>query len=327
MQALKLKAPAKINLFLEVTGKRVDGYHDLATLFAKISLFDEVSIKKVLRPGISLKVVNKADFDLSKTEDNIAYKAALKFFEAFRIKPAVEIKLLKRIPVGAGLGGGSSDAAAVLKALGRLYGLNIERNFKKLHNLALNLGSDVPFFLTEGTFAAGTGRGEILKPLKVRGRLPFIVLVYPGAPVYTGPVYRALKPVPPGEKTGNIKKFKTLIKAVRSGAPLESWGGLLFNRLEGPVLSSFAPALSPGPSKGRGPAKLLLSKADLPAYKAVREAKAGLVKAGASAVLMSGSGASVFALEKSRSAASRIAKSVRRTGRKIFLLNFLLKSH
>ncbi|MBU2573223.1 MAG: 4-(cytidine 5'-diphospho)-2-C-methyl-D-erythritol kinase [Elusimicrobia bacterium] len=325
MRSLKINAPAKINLFLEVTGKRRDGYHNLATLFAKISLFDSLALKKVRRTDISLKVINKANLALSRAEDNIVYKAARKFFEAFPVKPAVEIELVKRIPVGAGLGGGSSDAAAVLKALSLLYGLNIGRNFKKLHDLAAGLGSDAPFFLSDAAFAAGTGRGEILKPVRFSGRPPFIVLVYPGTPVYTGPVYRALRPVPSGEKAANLKKFKTLIKALESGSPPGIWGELLFNRLEEPVLSSFAPALSPGASKGRGPAKLLLSEADLPAYKAVREAKADLIKAGAAAVLMSGSGASVFALAPGRAAASRISKSVKKPGRKIFLLNFLLK--
>ena len=298
MRSLKLKAPAKINLFLEVTGKRNDGYHDLATLFAKISLFDGLSIKKISRPGIRLKVINKAGLFLSETEDNIVYKAAHGFFEAFGIKQAVEIRLVKRIPMGAGLGGGSSDAAAVLKALTRLYGINTGRNFKKLRDLALGLGSDVPFFLTDGTFASGTGRGEILKPLKAAGRLPFIVLVYPGAPVYTGSVYRALRSVPAGEKAVNIKKLKTLLKLLESGSSLENRGELLFNRLE---------------------------EAVLPAYKAVREAKADLVKAGASAVMMSGSGSAVFALEKNRAVARKIAKTVRKPGRKVFLLDFLLK--
>ncbi len=296
---VRIEAPAKINLFLEVTGRRPDGYHDLATLFAKISLADTLTLKKTAKPGVRLRVVNKANLELSKPEDNIVYKAAMAFFGAFNIKPAAEINLIKRVPAGAGLGGGSSDAAAALKGLCRLYGVAADKNIKKLEAAALALGSDVPFFLTRGAFSAGAGRGEILTPVKTGGSLPVIVLVYPGVPVYTGPVYRALKPASPGEKAGNLKQFEVLIKKLKAGKPLADWGPLLFNRLEEPVL---------------------------PRHEAVRSAKADLIKAGAPAVLMSGSGSSVFALAETRSAAEKISKIVKKRGRKVFLVDFLLKS-
>lgn len=314
MRSLKLKAPAKINLFLEVTGKRADGYHDLATLFARISLADELTFKRTAKPGVSLKVTGPALFPPgrrpkcgageagllpSKTGDNIVYKAAMAFFETFRIKPAVEIGLVKKVPVGAGLGGGSSDAAAALKGLCRLYGVDPARNRGKLAAIALTLGSDVPFFLTEGAFSAGTGRGEVLTPVKTKGRLPFIVLVYPGAPVHTGPVYKALKPAAPGETKSNLKKFKALIKALKAGKALKDWAPLLFNRLEEPVL---------------------------PDHAAVRHARQSLIGAGAAAVLMSGSGASVFALTESRAEAVKISKIVKKTHYRVFLADFLLKS-
>jgi len=298
-RVIRIEAPAKINLFLEVTGDRPDGYHDLATLFAKISLADRLTLRKTGKPGVSLRVVNKANLKLSKTGDNIVYKAAIAFFEAFKINPAVEITLVKKIPVGAGLGGGSSDAAAALKGLCRLYGVSADKNIKKLRTAALALGSDVPFFLTRGGFSAGTGRGELLTPVKTKGRLPVIILVYPGVPVYTGPVYKALKPVAAAEAAGNIKKLKALIKALKAGNSLKDWGGLLFNRLEEPVL---------------------------PCYEAVRRAKEDLVKAGASAVLMSGSGASVFALAEDRLSAGKISKIIKKSNRKVFLVDFLLKS-
>jgi len=296
---IRIEAPAKINLFLEVTGDRPDGYHNLATLFAKISLADGLTLKKTEKPGVSLKVVNKANLKPLKTGDNIVYKAAMAFFEAFKINPAVEITLVKKIPVGAGLGGGSSDAAAALKGLCRLYGVNADKNIKKLRAAALALGSDVPFFLTRGAFSAGTGRGELLTPVKSKGRLPVIILVYPGVPVYTGPVYKALKPVAAFETAGNIKKFKLLIKALQAGKPLNDWGRLLFNRLEEPVL---------------------------PRYEAVRRAKEDLIKAGAASVLMSGSGASVFALSEDRASADKISKIIKKSNRKVFLVDFLLKS-
>ena len=296
---VRIEAPAKINLFLEVTGDRPDGYHNLATLFAKISLADGLTLKKTAKPGVSLRVVNKANLALSKTEDNIVYKAAMAFFEVFKIKPAVEINLVKKVPVGAGLGGGSSDAAAALKGLCRLYGVDADKNIKKLKAAALALGSDVPFFLTSGAFAAGAGRGEILTSVKSKGRLPVIVLVYPGVPVYTGPVYGALKPASSEEKTDNLKKFQILIKALETGKPLKDWAALLFNRLEEPVL---------------------------PRHEAVRRAKEDLIKAGAPAVLMSGSGASVFALAENRSSAYKISKIIKKPNRRVFLADFLLKS-
>ncbi len=299
MRSLKLKAPAKINLFLEVTGKRTDGYHDLATLFARVSLADELTFKRTEKPGVSLKVTGGTGLLPSKTGDNMVYKAAMAFFEAFRIKPAVEIGLVKKVPVGAGLGGGSSDAAAALKGLCRLYGVDPARNRGKLAAIALTLGSDVPFFLTEGAFSAGTGRGELLTAVKAKGRLPFIVLVYPGTPVHTGPVYKALKPAAPGEKKSNLKKFRALIKALKAGKALKDWAPLLFNRLEEPVL---------------------------PAHPAVRQVRRLLTEAGGPAVLMSGSGASVFALTESRAGAVKISKIVKKAHYMVFITDFLLKS-
>ena len=193
MNTVKINAYAKINLFLEVTARRGDGYHDLATLFARVGLCDRLRLEKTKKSGIAFKLFNRSNLKLSKPADNIVYKAAEKFFTEFGIEPAVKITLLKRVPVGAGLGGGSSDAAAALLGLRRLYGLDNKNTLKKLSRLALELGSDVPFFLLDKTFAVGRGRGEILRPLKARGRLPLVLLVYPGEPVYTKEVYGRLK--------------------------------------------------------------------------------------------------------------------------------------
>lgn len=294
MDKIEIKACAKINLFLEVTGKRPDGYHDLATLFARISLADDLTLRATTKPGVRLKVSGAAAF-VAPAEENLVYKAAMAFFGAFKIKPAVEMELVKKVPVGAGLGGGSSDAAAALAGLCRLYGVSHARNRARLSALALALGSDVPFFLSDGQFAAGAGRGEILTPLKPKGPLPAMVLVYPGSPVPTGPVYRALKPVSPAERSANLRKFKALIQALKAGEPLKRWGALLFNRLEEPVLPAHAPVL---------------------------RARNDLLASGAAAVLMSGSGASVFALAENRQAAAKIAKIVKRPGNQVFLPDF-----
>jgi 4-diphosphocytidyl-2-C-methyl-D-erythritol kinase len=295
VRKILITAPAKINLFLEVAGKRPDGYHNLATVFAKISLSDELTLKKTTKPGIRLSVVNRANLALSKPANNIVYKAAAAFFEAFKIGASVEIKLIKKVPVGAGLGGGSSDAAAALKGLCALYGVDYKRNLRQLNAIALALGSDVPFFMTDCAFAGGAGRGERLAGVKVKSRMPFIVLVYPGEPVYTGTVYKALKPASRSEKAANMKIYRLLIKALETGQPLKEWSSLLFNRLEEPVL---------------------------PRHPAVRLAKERLIEAGAGAVLMSGSGASVFALVETGGGASKIAKLLRNPGYKVFTANF-----
>lgn len=276
---IKLKAPAKVNLFLEVTGKRPDGYHDLATLFAKVGIYDELEFSRG-RPGIRLAVRGGGIPGSSSARDNIIYKAAEKFFAAFAIEPAVGITLRKNIPVGAGLGGGSSDAAAALLGLCRLYGLKRPAVIKKLMKLAAELGSDVPFFLLEEGMAAGTGRGEKLKAIKRRGKMPELVLVYPGLPVYTKEVYGALRLGAPAAIKRRTADFSRLVRLVKEGKFSAAGAGLMFNRLEDPVL---------------------------PLHPEVRQAREDLAKAGADGVLMSGSGATVFALVWGRRRALKIA--------------------
>ncbi|MDT8287643.1 MAG: hypothetical protein RQ748_11065, partial [Elusimicrobiales bacterium] len=117
MKSVRLVSRAKINLFLEVTGKRPDGYHDLLTLFARISLADRLTLRLSGKPGIRLTVVNKSNFIPVPPEKNLAWRAADAFYRAFRLAPALDIVLVKLIPSGAGLGGGSSNAAAVLEGL------------------------------------------------------------------------------------------------------------------------------------------------------------------------------------------------------------------
>jgi len=290
---IKIDARAKLNLFLEVTGRRADGYHDLATLFARIGVADALSFKKTKSPGIRLKVKNCPPG--LKQEDNIVHKAAVKFFGAFKISPAVEISLEKNIPVGAGLGGGSSDAAAALLGLAKLYRLP-NAAAGKLMEIAAGLGSDVPFFMLDTRAALGTGRGEKLKVLKLAGRLPWVVLVYPGVPVYTKEVYGSLKLGGPADIKARVADFRALAGLLGRGKFTKERGALLFNRLEEPVL---------------------------PRHKAVRLAKRRLIGSGADAVMMSGSGASVFALCWDKAKAGRVAAAARRIrGYRVFLTKF-----
>ena len=180
-RALKLRAYAKVNLGLEVLGLRDDGYHELRTLFQTIDLHDDV----VLRPrprGVSVRCDHPL---VPQDATNLAARAAEALRAYGRVSAGVEIEIRKRIPVGGGLGGGSSDAAAVLLGLDRLWKLELGPD--GLHRLARRLGADVPFFLLGGT-ALGLSRGDEVYPLRQQVRA-HLVVVDPGIHVSTARVF------------------------------------------------------------------------------------------------------------------------------------------
>jgi 4-diphosphocytidyl-2-C-methyl-D-erythritol kinase len=180
-----LRAPAKINLHLAVTGKRGDGYHEIVSLMAPVSLYDELWID----PAAGQIRVECSAADLPRDGRNLAARAAAAFFEASGRGGGAAIRLVKRIPVGAGLGGGSSNAAAVLNGLNRHFGHPLDR--AQLHRLALGIGADVPFFLM-GRPALATGIGDRLTPYA--GLPPMgVVIVFPGVALSTARVYAAVK--------------------------------------------------------------------------------------------------------------------------------------
>ena len=194
-------ARAKTNLGLAVLGRRPDGYHELHTLFATLDLADRVVLE--LRPrGIEL-VVRGAE--LASGPENLAYAAAQAYLAAAGVGAGVRVVLEKRIPVAAGLGGGSADAAAVLRGLERLLGAGVD-----LFALARKLGADVPFLL-EGGLAEARGIGEELRFLEPR-RL-FFVLLNPGLPVSTRAVYQALSP----EDYGPPLRVEAILEALEAG--------------------------------------------------------------------------------------------------------------
>ena len=158
MNMIELKAPCKINLSLDITSKRCDGYHTLESIFQTVSLFDEITVQKKVS-GIEL-CCDGVEIDAEK---NTCYKAALLFFEKTKICGGVKITVKKNIPSQAGLGGGSSDAAAVLKGLNKLY--DTELSDDELCRLGVKIGADVPFFIV-GNTAYVSGIGEIIKPIK-----------------------------------------------------------------------------------------------------------------------------------------------------------------
>src|SRR3989338_2921545 len=149
MTSIEVVAHAKVNLFLEVLGKRKDSYHKILTIFERISLADEIKILKIPK-GIR---ISSDKFITRNPEDNLAYKAAKLILKYKDVKAGVKIFIKKRIPIAAGLGGGSSDAAAVLVGINKLFALRLKEG--SLMRLARQLGADVPFFLLGAQFALG----------------------------------------------------------------------------------------------------------------------------------------------------------------------------
>jgi 4-diphosphocytidyl-2-C-methyl-D-erythritol kinase len=183
---LLARAPAKINLALLVADKRPDGYHNLETLMTKITFYDELLFEKGKNKGIELVCNGLWSPD---GQDNLVYKAAKLFYESAAKEPEIKITLTKNIPAGSGLGGASSDAAATLLALNKIYDNTLTEN--QLHNLTEQLGSDVSFFLT-GPMAICSGRGE--KVTKVDNNFQFLALVVlPDITVSTKTIYENFK--------------------------------------------------------------------------------------------------------------------------------------
>ena len=195
-----IEAPAKVNLTLEVLGKREDGYHEIASVMQAISLFDTLTF----RPSDEIKVL--AEIEDLGTQDNLVYRAAMLLRETSGVSAGAEVHLNKQIPLAAGLGGGSSDAAATLLGLDRLWGLELGEG--ELKELAARLGSDVPFFVAGGT-ALVEGRGERVSVLTTSSTL-WLVLAFPDHRLEnkTATAYRALTPshYTDGRRTADLVK-------------------------------------------------------------------------------------------------------------------------
>ncbi|MBM3760389.1 MAG: 4-(cytidine 5'-diphospho)-2-C-methyl-D-erythritol kinase [Acidobacteria bacterium] len=266
-----LQAFAKLNLGLKVLYKRPDNFHEIATLFQTISLADSIHIDAI--PASKTIVETTSDVEISGT--NLATQAALAWLTATGIEAHVRIHIEKRIPMGGGLGGGSTDAAAVLLALPALLNATTES-----HSIAARLGSDLPFFLHGGT-AEASGRGEVLTPV---GDLTSVhgVLVAPGLHISTPDAYRALNRPSVASLTEDaqveiIKRFRSLVRSVREDQPLAAWAAVCENDFE-PVAFKQHPQL------------LFL-------VKAIKDSGALLAR-------MSGSGSTLFGLYESAEAAA-----------------------
>ena len=270
--------PAKINLFLELTGKRSNGYHELATLFGKINLGDTLTldVQPAAQTELALTLTGPIGRRLRADETNLVCRAARGFLEHFDLTARVEMTLDKQVPTGAGLGGGSSDAAYTLLTLCDIF----QKDKNELLPLAAQLGADVPLFMYEDTFLKGEGIGEQLTPAPAPGPLPHLVLVYPNKPIPTAEIFRRTQ-LPDGATVARHQaQLEELLQDLRDGQPLEKWAPCLFNRLEDFVVP-FTPAV----------------------HRVINDFKA----AHAPAVLMSGSGSTVFALVNTAQQAERLA--------------------
>jgi 4-diphosphocytidyl-2-C-methyl-D-erythritol kinase len=267
---IELSAAAKVNLALEVLGRRDDGYHEVVTVMQTVELSDRVVLEDV--EPLELRTTAPG---IPTDASNLALRAALTLREASGVERGVRITLDKRIPVAAGLGGGSTDAAAVLLGLNRLWGLRWP--IARLADVAVMLGMDVPFFLRGGA-AFATGRGEKLD--RMRGIAMALVLVNPRYASSTAEAYGRLTPAmySDGARAGAVA---AALRARRTGRVAES----LYNGLEGAVA---------------------------PAHPEIGHMKAALLAAGALGALMSGSGPTVFGVARSLDHARQIQRRVQR---------------
>jgi 4-diphosphocytidyl-2-C-methyl-D-erythritol kinase len=263
---VRVLAPAKVNLRLRVLRRRSDGYHDLDTLFQAIDLADEIAVE-LRAEGIELHVQGA---DLGPVVDNLAYRAAERLAARVGYDGGIAVSLTKRIPAGAGLGGGSSDAAGVLRCLAEL--LDVRRDDRRVREAAEQLGSDVPFFLSRSTLARGRGRGEILDPMSP---LPTadLVLISPPVHVSTAKAYAAL-----GESRRGAGA-----QAESSAPSPRSWDDVAVQ-----AVNDFQPIVGA-------------------AHPEIGIALDALGAEGARFALMSGSGSSVFGHFDSRREAERVA--------------------
>mgnify|MGYP001943947603 FL=1 len=274
MRELYLRARAKINLTLDVTGKREDGYHNVEMIMQTINLYDELWIQRIPKPII--RITSNLPW-LPCDERNLVYQAAQQMKKIYGISQGVNIHLKKRIPVGAGLGGGSSDAAAVLIGLNRLF--NIYTTKQELMKIGLSLGADVPYCILRGT-ALAQGIGEKLTPLVSIPRC-WVVLAKPGIHISTRSIYQKLN----WKEIQEHPSTQNMIQSIQN-QDLEQIAGGLCNVLETVTIKD---------------------------YPIIADIKQVLKDSGALGSLMSGSGPTVFGLFTNRGKAQKAAKRIKRT--------------
>lgn len=273
MRELQLRAYGKINLGLDVVRKREDGYHELRMIMQTVGLYDELKMKVIPEDEIRLSV--NLSF-LPTNANNLIYKAIAMLKEEFGIEQGIEAKLEKRIPVAAGMAGGSSNAAAALVGMNRLFHLGLSK--KKLMEYGVRLGADVPYCIMRGT-ALSEGIGEILTPLPPMPDC-FILLAKPGISVSTKYVYQNLK----------VKELT-----------------------EHPDIDGIVEALEKNDLKGIcGRLGNVLETVTIKEYPMIEEIKQFMIDQGALGALMSGSGPTIFGIFEDKGVAKKALERMHR---------------
>lgn len=283
MDTIQMKALAKVNLGLDVIRRREDGYHEVRMIMQTLQLFDRVTLEKRRKPGITLET--NLPF-LPVNEQNIAYRAAAMLMEEFSIKDGVHIKIEKHIPVAAGMAGGSTDGAAVLYGINRLYQLGLTK--RQLMERGVRLGADVPYCIMRGTVLS-EGIGEVLTPVAAMPEC-YVLVAKPPISVSTKYVYEHLK-------LDQIEKH--------------------------PDIDGMVAALQSGDLQGvTDRMENVLETVTIPKHPEIEKIKVLMVEAGAMNALMSGSGPTVFGVFKNKSDGLKAKEMMRKSGlaRQIYLV-------
>jgi 4-diphosphocytidyl-2-C-methyl-D-erythritol kinase len=232
LSGLQIESPCKVNLLLNILGKRSDGFHELETVMYPLRLFDVLDIEAA-PASIELTC---SEPSLPTDRKNLVYRAAEAFLQTAEIKSGVRIHLEKRIPLAAGLGGGSGNAATTLLALNKLFQRALSE--PQLHTIATSLGSDIPFFLQDKP-ALATGRGEIITPVESASALrgTAFILVHPGFGIASSWAYQQLANFPEALK-GRAGRASELIARLSADDALAA-AKLFYNSLEAPALHKF----------------------------------------------------------------------------------------
>ena len=266
--SIAVQSPAKVNYYLRVQAKRQDGYHDLVSIMGKVSLFDEIMVSLAPR-GILVRCDHA---EVPQGPDNIVFRAARLILDAAGMKGGVDIEITKRIPVQSGLGGASSNAATVMRALNEM--MNLGFSMEELMGLGIGVGSDVPFFLF-GSPALATGKGEILE--RVKG-IPeaWLVIVKPRGGISTRDAYKRL------DLILTESKKNTMIPRFNDS----------FDALIGAMRNDFEPV-----------AELMLPE--------IAQIKGELLRQGSGGAMLTGSGSAVFGLFADEAGAQRAYRALR----------------
>jgi len=275
VEEIRLKARAKINLSLDVTGRRDNGYHDVRMVMQSIGIYDSITIRKTGEPGITFECNLKF---LTEPESNLAYRAAKLLMDEFGISEGVHIDLLKFIPVAAGMAGGSTDAAAVLYGVNRLFELGLDE--RQLCERGVKLGADVPFCIMRGTVLS-EGIGEILTPLPAAPQC-HVIVAKPSISVSTKLVYEALD----SKEIVNHPDVDAQIEAIKRG-DLMGVVNTLGNVLE---------------------------DVTIPMHPVITDIKRKFLEDGALGAMMSGSGPTVFAIFDDETTAQKALINMRESG-------------